>query len=177
MFAEAGYAPGVASVENHLGDLDLSTGDRTGAAGHFALARTTAEAAGDGAAVAMAALNLALVEHLEGHGESARELFVDCLITNQACGDRTNIAFSIFGLALTESDETRAAELHGCAERRLGRLNVTLSALETRLQSDERERLGAALGAVPFARARERGADLQVDDVIAMSELEHAPAG
>jgi non-specific serine/threonine protein kinase len=177
VFAKAGYAPGVASVENHLGDLDLSSGDAAGAAAHFALARTTAERAGDGAAVALAALNLALVEHLEGRGESARELFVDCLITNQACGDQANIAFSVFGLALTERDEARAAELHGSADRRLDRLDLRLSALETRLQKDELERLSVSLGVERFDRARERGERLQVEDVIAMADVERTAAG
>ena len=115
VFAQAGYAPGVASVENHLGNLDLSAGDLSAAAAHFSLARTTAEAAGDGASVAMAALNLALVDHLEGRRESARELFVDALITNQACGDRANIAFSIFGLA---ADRARRVARRGTPRQR-----------------------------------------------------------
>jgi hypothetical protein len=123
----------------------------------------------------MAALNLALIEHLEGRCESAREMFIDCLITNQACGDQTNVAFSIFGLALTEPDEERAAELHAGAVRRLDQLNVSLSALELRLQSEERARLRVALGAECFARACERGVLLQVDEVLAVADLDEAP--
>ena len=166
VFAKAGYAPGVASVENHLGDLDLSVGDLASAAGHFSLARTTAEGAGDGASVAMAALNLALIDHLEGRRESARELFVDALITNQTCGDRANVAFSIFGLALTEPEAARAAELHSSASHRLAQLDIMLSALEERLRSQEIERLRASLGTERFDRAIERGRELMVEDII-----------
>jgi predicted ATPase/predicted Ser/Thr protein kinase len=176
LFQTSSYAPGIASVENHLGDLDLSRGDRAGASAHFSLARATAEGAGDGASVAMAALNLALIEHLDGRSESAREMFVDCLMTDQARGDRTNVAFSIFGLALTEPDDDRAAELHGNAERRLDQLNVSLSALEMRLQSEERARLRAGLGSERFDRARERGQRLRVEDVLA-ADLDQAPVG
>jgi hypothetical protein len=125
----------------------------------------------------MAALNLALIEHLEERRESAREMFLDCLMTNQGCGDQTNVAFAIFGLALTESDDDRAAELHGSAERRLAQLNVSLSALEVRLQSEERARLSAALGAERFARACERGGRLHVDGVLAVADLDQAPVG
>jgi predicted ATPase len=166
VFAKAGYAPGVASVENHLGDLDLSAGNLASAAGHFSLARTTAESAGDGASVAMAALNLALIDHLEGRRESARELFVDALITNQACGDRANVAFSIFGLAVTELEDSRAAELHGSASHRLAQLDITLSTLEERLRSEELERLRASLGPERFDRALERGHELLVEDIV-----------
>ena len=166
VFAKAGYAPGVASVENHLGDLDMSAGDLPSAAGHFSLARTTAESAGDGASVAMAALNLALIDHLEGRRESARELFVDALMTNQTCGDRANIAFSIFGLALAEPDVARAAELHSSASHRLAQLDIMLSALEERLRSQELERLSASLGPRALRRAVERGRELMVEDIV-----------
>jgi tetratricopeptide (TPR) repeat protein len=167
VFACAGYAAGVASVENHLGDLDLSAGDLLSAAAHFSHARTTAETAGDGASVAMAALNLALIEHLQGGQETARELFLDALITNQACGDRANVAFSIFGLALTEPQPERAAELHGNASHRLEQVDILLSALEQRLQNEELGRLCDGLGSERFERAIERGHVLVVDDVIA----------
>jgi predicted ATPase/Flp pilus assembly protein TadD len=167
VFAGTGYAPGVASVENHLGDLDLSAGDLASAATHFSLARATAEAAGDGAAVAMAALNLALIEHMQGRRENARELFVDALITNQACGDRANVAFSIFGLALTESQPERAAELHGSASQRLAQVEILLSALEQRLQAGELERLCDCLGTERFERAIELGRMLLLEDVLA----------
>jgi predicted ATPase len=170
LFETAGYAPGIASVENHLGDLDLSGGDRAAAATHFARARVMAEGAGDGASVAMAALNLALIEHLEGDAESAREMFIDCLLTNQSRGDRTNVAFAIFGLALSEPSDERAAELHGSAEHRLAQLNVSLSALEVRLQSEQHARLRAALGHECFERARERGQRLHVEDVLELAE-------
>jgi non-specific serine/threonine protein kinase len=166
VFADSGYAPGAASVENRLGDLDLSAGDLASAAGHFALARTTAEDAGDGASVAMAALNLALIDHLEGRCESARELFVDALMTNQACGDRANVAFSIFGLALTEAEAARAAELHGSASHRLAQLEIMLSALEERLRREELERLCSRLGPEGFDHAMERGSGLLVEDIL-----------
>jgi tetratricopeptide (TPR) repeat protein len=166
VFAQSGYAPGVASVENRLGNLDLSAGHLSAAAAHFSRARTTAEGAGDGASVAMAALNLALVDHLVGRRERARELFVDALITNQACGDRANVAFSIFGLAVTELEDSRAAELHGSASHRLAQLDITLSTLEERLRSEELERLRASLGPERFDRALERGHELLVEDIV-----------
>lgn len=170
VLAGAGYAPGVASVENHLGDLDLSAGALGSAAAHFSHARATAEAAGDGASVAMAALNLALIDHVEGRRESARELFVDALMTNQACGDRANVAFAIFGLALTELAAERAAELHGSASHRLAQLEIVLSPLEQRLQGEELERLGTELGRELLDRAIVRGRDLLVEDVISAAE-------
>jgi hypothetical protein len=154
-------------VENHLGDLELSNGDLAGAAAHFTCARATAEEAGDGASVAMAALNLALIDHLEQRCQDARELFIDCLMTNQACGDRPNIAFSIFGLALTEPQAERAAELHGSASHRLKQLEIVLSGLEQRLQSEELGRLTIELGREHFDRMTARGQDLAVDDIIA----------
>jgi hypothetical protein len=115
----------------------------------------------------MAALNLALIEHLQGGQETARELFLDALITNQACGDRANVAFSIFGLALTEPQPERAAELHGNASHRLEQVDILLSALEQRLQNEELGRLCDGLGSERFERAIERGHVLVVDDVIA----------
>jgi non-specific serine/threonine protein kinase len=166
VFADAGYTAGVALVENHRGDLDLSTGDFGGAAQHFSLAKETAEAAGDGGSVAMAALNLALIDCLEGRGESARELFVDSLITNQACGDLANVAFSIFGLALTEPRESRAAELHGASAQRLAELDIVLSPLEERLRVGELERLRAGLGPAGLARALQRGRGLLIEDIL-----------
>ncbi len=172
VFAHAGYSPGVASVDNHLGDLDLSAGDLASAAAHFSHARRTAEEASDEASVAMAALNLALIEHLQGRRETARELFIDALITNQACGDRANIAFSIFGLALTDPQPERAAELHGSASHRLRQLGILLSTLEQRMQTDELERLSDSLGTERFKRAIDRGNLLTVEDVIAAVDAE-----
>ena len=166
VFAQSGYAPGVASVENHLGNLDLSAGDLSAAAAHFSRARTTAEGAGDGASVAMAALNLALVDHLEGRRERARELFVDALITNQACGDRANVAFSIFGLAVTELEDSRAAELHGSASHRLAQLDIMLSALEERFAARSSSACCASLGPERFDRALGRGHELLVEDIV-----------
>jgi predicted ATPase/serine/threonine protein kinase len=177
VFASAGFALGIALVENHVGNLDLSTGDLAAAAAHFSLARTTAEATGDGASVAMAALNLALVDHLEGDRERARELFVDALLTNHAHGDQANVAFSIFGLALTEAEPARATQLHGSAARRLEQLDVVLSVLEERLRVEAYRRLLASLGVEQFERELERGGRLRVEDVItAVADVEEAAA-
>jgi len=166
VFARAGYPAGVAAVENHLGDLHLSSGNLAGAAAHFSLARETAEGAGDGASVAMAMLNVALIDYLEERRGRARELFLDSLMTNQACGDQANIAFSVFGLALTEPEAAHAAQLHGCAAQRLEQLDVVLSALESRLRDEELERLRVTLGPELFDRQLEFGKELLVEDII-----------
>ena len=109
---------------------------------------------------------------MAGRRETARELFIDALITNQACGDRANIAFSIFGLALTDPQPERAAELHGSASHRLRQLGILLSTLEQRMQTDELERLSDSLGTERFKRAIDRGNLLTVEDVIAAVDAE-----
>ena len=166
VFQSAADEVGVATVENHLGNLALGADDLATAAAHFSLARTGAEAAGDGASVAMATLNLALVDCLEGRRDSARELFVDSLMTNQVSGDRANIAFSIFGLALTEPDAARAAELHGSAAARLEELDMVLSTREEHLRDDELDRLRGVLGRDRLRSAVERGSTLRVEDIV-----------
>ncbi|MGO9763904.1 MAG: protein kinase domain-containing protein [Solirubrobacteraceae bacterium] len=166
VFARASYPLGLALVENHVGNLELGSGNFAKAAVHFSLAKETAESAGDGASVAMATLNLALVDYLEGRREDARQLFVDSLLTNRAHGDQANIAFSIFGLALTEPEAARAAELHGSATHRLEQLDMVLSALEERLRGEELERLSASLGPERFNREVERGKWLRLEDIV-----------
>ncbi len=175
LFAQAGFVPGLAQVENHLGHLELGAGELMGAKEHFALGRASAEDAGDGASVAMATLNLALIECLDGHRESARELFLDSLITNESRGDRANVAFSIFGLALTAPDPSLAAELHATAKHRLDELEIVLSALEERMQTEALVRLRDDLGPERFGRALERGRGLRVEDVVLATSAPDAP--
>lgn len=175
VFAGAGYEVGVASVENHLGNLALGAGDAAAAADHFSVARATAESAGDGASVAMAMLNLALIDYLAGRRRSARELFVDSLITNRASGDRVNVAFSVFGLALTEPDAKYAAELHGSATARLEALAMLLSTREEQLRDEELDRLRGTLGSEGMRLALERGRRLPVEDIVLAVTADEPP--
>ena len=177
VFASAGYAPGVASVENHLGDLDLSAGDLAAAAAHFSLGTTTAEAAGDGASVAMASLNLALIEHLRGQ-PGGRTRAVRRRPHHQP-GVRRPREHRVLDLRARPDRARKQSTPQSCtaAPRTASRrLEIMLSALEQRLQAEELERLCASLGPERFGQRWSVAATSLVDDIIAAAIERRAPA-
>ncbi len=169
-FSDAADSIGVAYVENHLGNLATGAGDLTGARAHFAHAQKVADSVGDLASTAMSELNLALVEYLAGHFAQARLMFIDSLVANRRRGDHVNVAYAVFGVALTESDPLRAAAMHGSAARRLEMLEHTMSPREYELRDSHYSRLRAELGDEQFAREHARGERLRVEDIVPPAE-------
>ena len=177
LFEGEGDLGAVANTEGHLGNLAIVRRDTAAAREILTHSLEMADCVGDRATAAMAVLNLALVEYLDGDCSRARGKFVAALAGARERGDHINVCYSLFGLALIEGElghHARAACLHGYADARLESIGQAIQPLEAELRERSLERLRAALGPDALRGGYERGRASSLGDTLEL--LDQQPA-
>jgi predicted ATPase/class 3 adenylate cyclase/DNA-binding CsgD family transcriptional regulator/Tfp pilus assembly protein PilF len=171
LFRQVGDVERIAGVQGNLATLAIAQRDLTTARAHLSEELTTSLALGEYMKVTVATINLGLVEYLDGDPQRARSRFTEALPVARRLGNPEELAYALFGLALTDLDNpARAALLHGAVDAAFEQLGVPIERMEAELRDADHLRLRAAMGDQAFEQAYQEGRRMQLDEAVALVE-------
>jgi predicted ATPase/DNA-binding NarL/FixJ family response regulator len=170
-YQAVGDREGTARALIGLGEIARCRGDDERAREHYEQALELFRELGSRLHVAVALQNLGHVLSRRGEHAEALSYFLESVMLFRALGHKVGVAACLAGLAGMELDQGRprvAVCLLGSAERIMEALGTMLAAADRAAWERTSTEAAAAIGAAAFDEARAEGAELSVDEALAL---------